>query len=100
MFTLVNQIFDTRIETYPLFFVYIDITELQNFVDDSVASDARWEDDLMRDKLSNLYVVGSGFGPLIYKLPRTADCLDLQERCAVLWDALKDTPDLPERMVS
>ena len=51
------------------------------------------------DKLSFLRTVGSGFGPLIYKLNKTASYQQLQEHCKTIWETLKHAPDLPEIMV-
>ena len=78
----------------------IDVNDLQNFVNLALATAAGGEDDLTRDKLSNLRTVGSGFGPLIYKLPKTAGYDVLQEHCKSLWDTLKHAPRLPKIMVS
>ena len=52
------------------------------------------------DKLSYLRTVGSGFGPLIYKLPRTASYQQLQEHCKTIWETLEHAPTLPEMIVS
>ena len=52
------------------------------------------------DKLSFLRTVGSGFGPLIYKLPQNASYQTLQELCKTLWETLEKAPNLPEMMVS
>ena len=75
------------------------MTDLQNFVNISLATAAGGEDDFTRDKLSNLRTVGSGFGALIYRLPPTAGYKTLVERCRSLWDILKSTPQLPKLMV-
>ena len=83
-----------------MFFINPDVNDLQNFVNIALATAAGGEDDLTRDKLSNLRTVGSGFGPLIYKLPKTAGYDVLQEHCKLLWDTLKYAPKLPKIMVS
>ena len=51
------------------------------------------------DKLSYLRTVGSGFGPLIYKLPKSASYQQLQEHCKTIWKTLEHAPTLPEMMV-
>ena len=80
--------------------MYVDINDLQNFVNVSLATAAGGEDDLTRDKLSNLLTVGRGFGPLIYRLPRDANYQTLQQHCETLWDTLKHTPRLFNLLVS
>ena len=81
--------------------VYVgDINNLQNFVNVSLATAAGGEDDLTRDKLSNLLTVGRAFGPLIYRLPSDASYQTLQQRCETLWDTLKQTPTLFILLVS
>ena len=77
-----------------------DVNDLQNFVNIALATAAGGEGDLTTDKLSHLRTVGSGFGPLIYKLPKTAGYQKLQENCRTLWDTLKQAPDLPKIMVN
>ena len=52
------------------------------------------------DKLSFLRTVGSGFGPLIYRLPQNASYQTLQERCKTLWVTLATAPNLAYMMVS
>ena len=65
----------------------------------ALATAAGGEDDLAHDQLSNLRAVGSGFGSLIYNLPKNAGYRDLSQRCKSLWDALKNNPNLPEMLV-
>ena len=76
-----------------------DVTSLQNFVTVALATAAGGEGDVTTDKLLYLRNVGSGFGPLIYNLPRTTNYHQLQERCKTLWETLKHAPTLPEMMV-
>ena len=73
--------------------------DLPNFVNISLAAAAGGEGDLARDKLSNLRAVGSGFGPLIYKLLPDAGFEALVDRCKLLWETLQSTPKLPDMMV-
>ena len=51
------------------------------------------------DKLLFLRTVGSGFGPLIYRLKQNASYKTLQELCKTLWVTLETAPNLPEMMV-
>ena len=65
----------------------------------SLATAAGGEDDLARDKLSNLSTVGSGFVALIYKLPPDACYETLMDRCKLLWETLRSAPRLSDMMV-
>lgn len=65
----------------------------------ALATAAGGEDDLTHDKLSDLRTVGSGFGALIYNLPKDAGYEVLAERCGSLWEALQNSPDLPSKLV-
>ena len=78
---------------------FSDVSDLQNFVNVALATAAGGEDDLTHDKLSDLRTVGSGFGALIYKLPKNAGYEDLTKRCKSLWQALQNNPDLPRKLV-
>ena len=82
------------------FFIYIDVHDLQHFVTIALATAAGGEDDLTRDKLSNLRTVGSGFAKLIYRLPSMTGCMELERRCQSLWDSLSHDPSLPQKLVS
>ena len=77
-----------------------DVNDLKHFVTIALETAAGGEGDLTTDKLSHLRTVGIGFGPLIYKLPKTAGYQQLQENCKTLWDTLKQSPNLPKIMVS
>ena len=77
----------------------LDVNDLQNFVNVALATAAGGEDDYTHDKLSDLRTVGSGFGALIYNLPKDAGYEDLAERCRSLWEALQNSPDLPSKLV-
>ena len=76
-----------------------DVSDLQNFVNISLATAAGGEDALTRDRLSNLRTVGSGFGALIYDLPSDAGYQKLVGRCKTLWETLDSAPNLPQMMV-
>ena len=71
-----------------------------NFVTVALATAAGGEGDMTTDKLSFLRTVGSGFGPLIYRLPQDASYQTLQERCKTLWVTLATAPNLAYMMVS
>ena len=77
-----------------------DVNDLQNFVNIALATAAGGEGDFTTDKLSYLRTVGSGFGPLIYKLPKDADYHLLQYHCKDLWETLEEAGNLPEILVN
>ena len=79
--------------------LYIDVNDLQNFVNLALATAAGGEGDLAHDRLSDLRTVGSGFGALIYKLPDDAGYAELARRCRSLWEALQNNQDLPNKLV-
>ena len=78
---------------------HADVKDLQNFVNISLATAAGGEDDYTRDKLSNLWTVGSGFEALIYRLPSDAGYQTLVDRCKTLWETLRSAPNLLNMMV-
>ena len=85
-----------------IMFVYyflIDVSDLQNFVNVALATAAGGEDDFAHDRLSDLRTVGSGFGSLIYNLPKEAGYRELSQRCTSLWDSLKNNPLLSKKLV-
>ena len=82
------------------FYISLDVTNLVNFVTVALATAAGGEGDMTTDKLSFLRTVGSGFGPLIYRLPKDASYQTLQEWCKTLWATLETTPNLPGMMVN
>lgn len=84
---------------HVLYFIPLDVQSLLNFVTIALATAAGGEGDIATDKLSFLRTVGSGFGPLIYKLPMTANYTQLQDHCKTLWETLTYAPNLPQMMV-
>ena len=58
------------------------------------------EDDYSHDKLSQLKVVGSGFGPLIYHLKKDSNFDSFTKFCEDVWSSLQETPQLPSLLVS
>ena len=58
------------------------------------------EDALTQDKLSNLRIVGSGYGPLIYSLSNSAGFTKFSSCCNSVWRALQTNPDLSSMLVS
>ena len=81
------------------FCVSVDVSVLQSFVDVALNMGAGGEDDYTHDRLSQLKVVGSEFGPLIYKLPDNAGFHDLAQQCHAVWEALARNPQLPQILV-
>ena len=79
--------------------MYLDVRNLQHFVTISLATAVGGEGDYARDLLANLRTVAGGFGELIYKLPLETGYKDLEKKCAVLWETLRNTPDLPSLLV-
>ena len=96
--TILLKIFTLASYLLILYFA-IDVNDLQNFVNISLATAAGGEDAYTRDRLSNLRTVGSGFGALIYQLPPGAGYVTLVDRCKSLWDTLRSAPNLPYMMV-
>ena len=81
------------------FCISLDVTNLVNFVTVALATAAGGEGDMTTDKLSFLRTVGSGFGPLIYRLKQNASYQTLQELCKTLWVTLETAPKIHEMMV-
>ena len=79
---------------------YVDVGDLQNFVNVALATAAGGEDDYANDRLSNLRTVGSGFSSLIYKLKADTGFEELCKRCESVWAAYTDDRKLPRMLVS
>ena len=75
------------------------MSDLQNFVNVALATAAGGEDDFAHDRLSDLRTVGSGFGSLIYNLPKTSGYRELSQRCTFLWESLENNPLLSKKLV-
>ena len=58
------------------------------------------EDDFSHDKLSQLKIVGSGYGSLIYHLKPNSDFEFFQKCCKEVWSSLEQSPKLPTLLVS
>ena len=78
---------------------FLDVTELQNFVTVALNNPTSGEDSLTNDKLSSLRAVGSGFGYLIYELKEDSDFDALTRGCRFVWEAMQQTPRLPQYLV-
>ena len=78
----------------------LGVTELQNFVQVALNNATTGEDTLTNAKLSSLRTVGSGFGCLIYELPKDASFAVLKQQCMLLWENMITTPELPQYLVS
>ena len=79
---------------------FIDVNEIQHFVNVALATAAGEEGDLSRDKLSGLRIVASGFASLIYDFSKNAGFTELKEACTYVLDALEKKPNLPQLLVS
>ena len=80
--------------------MYLDVRNLQHFVTISLATAVGGEGDYARDLLASLRTVAGGFEELIYKLPLETGYKELEKKCEVLWETLRNTPDLPNLLVS
>ena len=76
----------------------IEISDLHKFVSVALHTSAG-EGDLSSDKLSNLKIVGSGYGPLIYELQQGSSFSTFQSKCEAVWKAVVKTPKLPALLV-
>lgn len=76
------------------------MNEIEHFVNVALATAAGGKDDLSRDKLSILRIVGNGFASLIYDFPKNAGFIELRRACTYVWDALEKKPNLPDLLVS
>ena len=93
---------DTRyiVNAMDLFLSYfLGVPKLVNFVTVALDTAAGEEGDIATDKLSFLRTVGSGFAPLIFKLPQNTSYKTLQELCKTVWETLEEAPNLSEMMV-
>ncbi len=73
--------------------------DLQKFVNVALHTSAG-EGDYSSDRLSNLKIVGSGYGPLIYKLEKASNFEVFISLCEDVWNSLDQTPKLPTLLVS
>ncbi len=72
--------------------------DLQKFVNVALHTSAG-EGDYSSDRLSNLKIVGSGYGPLIYKLKEQSDFDTFRSLCEEVWKSLHQTPQLSTLLV-
>ncbi len=73
--------------------------DLQKFVNVALHTSAG-EGDFSSDRLSNLKIVGSGYGPLIYKLQEGSSFDTFRSLCEEVWKSLIQAPKLPTLLVS
>ena len=78
---------------------FVDVNDLQKFVNVALATAAGGEDDLANDRLSNLRTVGSGFSSLIYKLDPKTGFRALRKKLLSIWKALESDTNLPQMLV-
>ena len=71
---------------------------MQKFVSVALHTSAG-EGDYSSDRLSNLKIVGSGYGSLIYKLQQTSNFESFKLYCEEVWKALEQNPNLPTLLV-
>lgn len=57
------------------------------------------EDNISKDKMSNLRAVGWDFAPLIFNLLPSSSLRDIVKKCDPVWEALETRKDLPEILV-
>ena len=76
------------------------MNDLKKFVNVALNNAATGEDTLTNAKLSYLNIVGSGFGCLIYDLPKEAGFTVLKQQCELLWENIITNPNLPKYLVS
>jgi len=82
-----------------MFFLFAEVNDLHKFVSVALHTSAG-EDDYSHDKLSQLKVVASGYGPLIYSLKTNSSFDNFQSYCSKVWASLEQTPNLPSLLVS
>ena len=78
---------------------FSDVNGLNRFVTIALSTATGGEDALTQEKLYNLRVVGSGYGPLIYSLSRDAGFRELSNHCMAVWKVLQTNPELPTILV-
>ncbi len=76
--------------------LFVDQSDLLTFIQIALSMA---EDDLSRDKLSNLRSVGNGFSAIIYKLPRTVGYKELERRFKRIWENIDHDQKLPTLLV-
>ena len=74
------------------------MNDLHKFVSVALHTSAG-EGDFANDKLSNLKIIGSGFGPLIYRLKSNPSFETFKTSCESVWESLKLNKDLPKLLV-
>ncbi len=66
----------------------------------SVALYTSAEGDYSNDKLARLKIIGDGYGPLIYDLPKNPTIENFKICCNKVLKELEQTPELPRSLVS
>ena len=78
---------------------FVDLSDLQKFVEVALATAAGGEGDLANDRLSNLRTVGSGFSSLIYTLDPNTGLKALRKKLLSIWKTLESDTNLPQKLV-
>ena len=82
-----------------IIFFIAEVNDLHKFVSVALHTSAG-EDDYSHDRLSQLKIVASGYGPLIYHLNENSGFDHFQLYCREVWVSLDQTPKLPSLLVS
>ena len=77
-----------------------DVADLRNFASVAVATGIGGEDELALQKFSDLELVGSAFGPLLYDLKEDSGSDALFAAWERVWNGAKKTKLMKEILVS
>ena len=80
-------------------FFFIDIIDLQSFVDVALHI-ATGDGDFSCDKLSDLKAVASAYEPLIFQIHHESTIEEFKTKCEDVWMNIKDHPSLLTSLVS
>lgn len=88
------------IDNSMIIFLHLDVNDLHKFVSVALHT-AAGEGDLANDMLSNLKIIGSGYGPLIFDLnpSKCPSFEDFKSSCIKVWDAMDQAHNLPDLLV-
>ena len=83
-----------------MWFLIADVIDLRNFVSVAVATGLGGEDALALQKFSNLELVCSAFGPLIYDLRKESDSVAVFDAWERVWKGAQKTKRMKTILVS